>query len=280
MKIISDDSLSETFKNLMHQTDNTNRDAEIFILGDEIYKIYAYDDKKIKFNLNVLKRVFKNYDVLKHVEELVLPNDLISYNNHVVGYSMDLIKGDTLECLINNNQISQDSVKKIFKEVLNMLYIIKGLPVDLVIGDLHERNILVDSSLNVKIIDCDSFIIKNYKLKVNNEILVGKYINSYFDQKELKKVDSYHDQVSLLVMILRYVFKDVLGDEVNPIKCIYNNEEYSEIKKIIDPVLKSKNLVLSESHIDILFRYIGKFKKNQKNDELIRLEQTRIRKML
>ena len=58
---ISDKDLKELFSNKIIQYDNSNRNSEVFIYNNQVLKIYTETDKRYKYNLKVLKELFKKY---------------------------------------------------------------------------------------------------------------------------------------------------------------------------------------------------------------------------
>lgn len=275
MKILDKD-LKELFSNRIIQYDNTNRNSEVFIYNNQVLKIYTETDKRYKYNLKVLKELFKKYKYLKNIKELVLPQDIISYNSNIVGFSMPLINGITLDKAINDNLLTEDEIKSIFIKLLHLINKFKELPFNFMIGDLHEKNVIIDKYLNINIIDCDSFIINNKKLVIDNQVLIGKYPNHYFNNKELKDKNIKLDYFCLLSMILNYVFKDII-DISNPIKFIIEHNEFNSLNYLINRLNNPNNFNLTENDIDNIFKLKDKIiiKDNQELEK----ELSRLRKI-
>ena len=59
--------------------------------------------------------------------------------------------------------LSKSEVKELFKKILNVINKFKKLQFDFCLGDLHEKNVIVDKDKNIHIIDPDGFIINNKK---------------------------------------------------------------------------------------------------------------------
>ena len=87
----------------IHQIDNLNSYSSLFIVDNEVIKIYTDQYDKVKFNIINLKQLIKKKKYLSKIKELVLPNQLINKENQVIGFTMPYIKGLTLEQIINNN---------------------------------------------------------------------------------------------------------------------------------------------------------------------------------
>lgn len=81
----------------IQQENNFNSYSSLFIVDNEVIKIYTDRYDKVKFNVITLKLLFKKEKYLRKIKELVLPNKLIKHENNIVGFSMPYIKGLTLE---------------------------------------------------------------------------------------------------------------------------------------------------------------------------------------
>lgn len=148
-EIFNDDSF-------IHQEDNNNSYSYLFIHNNEVLKIYIDKFEVVKDNIKVLKQISKTKE-LKNIKELVLPNYLVSYKNQVVGYSMPYIKGQTLDEIIKNDIYDVNTIKNIFKKILETIEKINNPKLNISIGDLHEKNIIIDDKLNLHFIDIDSY---------------------------------------------------------------------------------------------------------------------------
>ena len=98
---ITDNDLKDLFKNRIIQFDNYNSYSELFIHNNEIIKIYNEKNNYSEFNINVVKNILNKKSFLKEIKGLVLPNNLLIYNNQIVGFSMPYINGITLQEIIN-----------------------------------------------------------------------------------------------------------------------------------------------------------------------------------
>ena len=245
---LKDEELEELFKNRIIQHNSYNSNSELFQYGDIIFKIYNGENESTSFNKCVINNIFNKYSHLNIIDELILPEKILIYNMHTVGFSMPFIEGTLLEEIISKDL--NYNMKKIFLNLLNVINKFDELPFEFCIGDMHEKNIIIDSNNNVKIIDPDSFIIDNNKLCINKKYLVGKYANYYFNNFELKKVKSFIDYYSLLCIILNYSFKGIIEDVLDPITWLRNNSQFKDIHSILFRV--DENFILNEEDIDII----------------------------
>ena len=131
----------------------------------------------------------------KEFPELVLPEKLVIVDKELCGYTMQYIKGMPLNIYLQAPNIS-------FKE---KIYILKSIGIFLeklsyfkfpfgpiVLGDLHEENILVDEDGKIKIIDLNGIFLES------NEIPNCKYLiadNGFYFNKPKYIVDITGDVV-------------------------------------------------------------------------------------
>ena len=256
-KIIYDYELEKLFTHMIIQADNTNRNSELFINDNEVLKIYVDNKKMYKYNLQVLKEIIKKENYLRSINELVLPNSLIIYNNNIVGYSMPYIEGYTLLEIMDKKLLNDNEIKVIFNKILNLIDRLKKLPFNMFIGDLHEKNVIINNMLNINIIDCDSYVINNKKLIKDKEVIIGKYSNIYFNNKELKRINIASDYICLLSMLLNYVFKGNI-DMMNPIEYIKCHSEFNNLSYLVKRLDKFNNFYLTCDDIDYIFNLKNK----------------------
>ena len=276
---INDNELTEIFQNRINQLNNENRNSEIFIYNDQILKIYMNTDEMYKYNIDVIKELVNHYDSLKSIKELILPNSIILYNDRVVGYRMSYVKGITLEDAISNNLLTEEEMKIIFKKILKIIDKLKELSLDIFIGDLHEKNVIIDDKLNISIIDSDSFVINNHKLIVEGTPQIGKYPNNNYNDNALKIINISADYMSLLSMILNYMFKNAIMEKEKPLVYIKEHREFNSLKYLIKRVDKLNNFYLTEEDIDTLFvlKNTIKIRKDKKVEKRLIKEIKRIR---
>ncbi len=274
--VIKDSELKSIFAGRIIQAENDNRNAEICIYNNQVYKIYTGNKRTYKHNLYVLKQIIKKYKYLNAIKELILPTNLLVYNNDIVGYTMPYANGLLLGDILKDNLLNDEEIKLIFKKILSLIDRLKVLPFDIFIGDIHEKNIIVDNELNIKVIDCDSFIINNKKLIVNNMILMGRFPNNYYSNQELKNIGIAADYLSLFSLILNYVFKNIIN-QIEPVNFVKNNSEFNELNYILDRLKKPNNFYLTDKDIDNIFKLKNTIVINDSED--LQKQLTRIRKI-
>ena len=146
--------------------------------------------------LENIKVLNQHIDILaKEFPELVLPEKLVIVDKELCGYTMQYIKGMPLNIYLQAPNIS-------FKE---KIYILKSIGIFLeklsyfkfpfgpiVLGDLHEENILVDEDGKIKIIDLNGIFLES------NEIPNCKYLiadNGFYFNRPKYTVDITGDVV-------------------------------------------------------------------------------------
>lgn len=274
---LKDEDLENLFKVRIIQYDNPNANAELFICNDIVIKIYYGNSKHIKFNINVINNIFSKLSFFRNINELVLPKDLIIYNNNIVGFSMPYVNGTTLEEIINKKIYTEYDMKKIFINLLSIINKFNNLPFRFFIGDMHEKNIIIDKNGKINIIDSDTFIIDNNKLCIDGEYLVGKYVNHFYNNSELEKIQISADYYSLLCIILNYVFKDIIEDVSEPVNWLKNNSQFKQIYPILNRV--DENFILSEDDINRIFNFKDNLKYKYKDNNKLLKKIKKIRKL-
>lgn len=120
---------------------------------------------------NKLKTIelLTKYQNIINIKELVFPENLVSVENQIVGYTMELIPSINLEVALSSDEISIDrKIKYLYQigEILEkMEYVRKYTELkDFYLNDIHENNFVIDLNLdNIKVVDLDS-------CKINNNI--------------------------------------------------------------------------------------------------------------
>ena len=266
----------------IQQENNFNSYSSLFIVDNEVIKIYTDRYDKVKFNIITLKSLFEKEKYLRKIKELVLPNKLIKHKNNIVGFSMPYIEGLTLEEIINNNSYSEKEIEEIFIKILNVIIELSKLPFDFCLADLHEKNVIVDSNKNIHLIDCDGFVIDDNQMVIDGSILMGKYLEQKNKDEDLNGVNVSGDYFCLLCIVIDYIFKN----KIHTIDDLKDFSEYLDDKylnKIITRASDIKNFKLTQSDIEMLFSQINyyneKYETYQNNiEKLLEVELIRIRK--
>lgn len=245
--ILNDSIIGDLYTNRIRQDGNSNSYSELFICDDDVYKIYTKDFNLVEQNINILDNIFTKYNDLSNIKELVLPNKYLLYNNHVVGFTMPYIKGKTFFDITNDKKYDREYIKNIFIKLIKLLDKFKKLPFEFAIGDLHERNIIIDKDNKINIIDCDSFILDNNTVKSDD----GKYYRKY-NINSIK----YGDYYAIFCMMCVYLFKREYYSYELISKIIEENSEYlnKDIYNILNKII-GNNFVMKEEDINMLFSY-------------------------
>ena len=266
----------------IQQENNFNSYSSLFIVDNEVIKIYTDQYDKVKFNIITLKSLFEKEKYLRKINELVLPNKLIKHKNNIVGFSMPYIKGLTLEKIINNNSCSEKEIKEIFIKILKVIIELSKLPFDFCLADLHEKNVIVDSNKNIHLIDCDGFVIDDNQMVIDGSILMGKYLEQKNKVEDLNGVNVSGDYFCLLCIVINYIFKN----KIHTIDDLKDFSEYLDDKylnKIITRASDIKNFKLTQSDIEMLFSQINYYNEKYETyqndiEKLLEVELIRIRK--
>lgn len=145
--------------------------------GGEGY-IYEYNGKIIKtfkphIDISAKERKVNSLMKASLPKSVITPIDSVTdMRGRFIGYCMEKVGGDNLAMLRNKRYAISNDINT--KLVLNILVDLKGILKEIhkngiVIGDLNEKNILIDPLKNISIIDCDSWSVAGEKCKVAME---------------------------------------------------------------------------------------------------------------
>lgn len=203
--------------------------------------IYLTKDGRIlkMFTSNSFTYVKDREETLKYIKkldypEIVKPKHLVYYDGVFVGYIMDYLpEGDAL-WEKNENYSFEEKIDKI-KDIET---IIKKLHEDnIYMCDLNPDNIFFDKKGNVKLIDCDSFVIKENVINTSVEAKYKDPLNKIVS----KKTDLYAFAITVLELLIN--------------KKIPSSASFNEIEKIY---IKNKSKI--PASFKNYFEYIFKGK--------------------
>lgn len=212
--------------------------------------IYLTQDGKIlkMFTSNSFTYVKDREETLRmikaiNVPEVVKPKNLVYYDGIFVGYVMEYLPegaalSDNSETYSYEQKI--DRIKQI-ESVMRKLH-----TMNIYICDLNPNNIFFDKEGNIKLIDCDAFVIKNNV--INNQI-DEKYRDPY-NKIVSQKTDIYAFAITILQLLT-----DVKIDNnatFQEVERIYNKNKYKlpvSFKNYFEYIFKSKDrFYLSDSY--------------------------------
>lgn len=138
----------------------------VFQIGEgKVYKEFSSYDEKRSEKLIELKNIKK--------DTLAAPIDLIKEGNKIVGYTMKEVTGQSLKVFL---ALTERGAKKNIKRdtlidiALNITRTFQYLHErNILVGDVSDNNILIDSNQNIYFIDIDSFQIKNFLCTVGTD---------------------------------------------------------------------------------------------------------------
>lgn len=247
-KIMSNEDIKKIFNRKIVQTNNYNSYSELFVYGNEVYKIYMSKPELSQQNLNMLNLLFKFKNELSPIKEIVLPNNILKYNDYLVGFTMPYIEGTLLMDFLQNANV--ETAKNIFMKILYIINQVKQLNFSFSFNDLHEKNIIIDNNEELHLIDCDGFVINNNSFKENDTIIYGKYLNNNVTTKNINSID----HICLLCMIMNYLLANIKDYSINPISFFENINTHNYVIKNIIERTKKDNFILTIYDIENLFR--------------------------
>lgn len=184
-------------------------------------------------------RYLKDIDI----EEIVKPKHLVYYDGVFVGYIMEYLPDGT--------SLSQNTEKYSFEEKIEIIKKIEEVMKKLhkkkiYICDLNLDNIFLDKNGNVRLIDCDSFVIK--KNVVNNEVDL-KYQDGIY-----KIVSDKTDLYAFAVTSLELLTDEKIDDNASNLEVekVYNKNKGKlpiSFKNYFESIFKTRDrFYLSDSY--------------------------------
>ena len=272
--------------NISEHRANNLRKYNIKCLNTEAILYYFSMKKKWKVEDKVFKKFFvtngvefsnKMYTINSlidykeeiGIEELVIPDCLISINSNIVGYAMDLVNGVNLSQIMYDSKYSiKEKIEflKQFGEVLRKMQNVRQYTnvKDFYIGDIHEENIMVNNDGNIRIIDLDSCKILNnlasptrylqslkrknminnkYRIdKVNPDIITPNEQTDYYCFIILLLNTLYQGDITKLDKIDYYCYLEHLKslgihpDLIDAFENIYTNKSNENIDYLLDSI--------------------------------------------
>lgn len=149
-----------------------NKYKDTWVHKKELFKVYYRDeDEYLMDKMHVILQLLMNKELLD-MEELVLPNSLVTVDDKISGYSMPFIENNiNYTILLKNPKIKLDLKLKFLKEILKVLKKLadkKELEDNFFLGDIHEANFLWDmDEQNIKVVDIDSAYINNSPISIS-----------------------------------------------------------------------------------------------------------------
>lgn len=154
-QVISESGLS--FENEISQADNLNATAHLFIQNNGLlYKKYFDFNDLTKKNIDNILVISENRQ-LKEISELAFPVSIVASEGQTVGYIMPYYEGMTMKDYLEDNTAAPESKLSCFKQLAN---VILKLPDNIIIGDFHLKNVIVDNQGLIHLIDLDGFSVK------------------------------------------------------------------------------------------------------------------------
>lgn len=203
--------------------------------------IYLTKDGRIlkMFTTSSFTYVKDREETLKQIKEIeepsvVKPKHLVYYDGVFVGYIMEYLPdGKPLWSKDSNYNFEEklDRIKAI-EDVIKRLH-----KKNIFICDLNPQNIFFDEKGNVKLIDCDSFVVKN---NVLNKEVSPKYRDPY-NKLVSEKTDLYAFAITILELLIEIEFdNDMTFTEIEKIYNKNKNKLPASFKNYYDALFKSK----------------------------------------
>ena len=218
----------------------TGRSGNIYLTEDgKILKMFTSNSFTfIKDREETLKSI-----MMLNIPEIIKPKNLVYYDGIFVGYIMEYLpEGDSLW-----NKIKDMSFEEKISKIKDIEILMKKLhSKDIYICDLNPDNIFFDSNNNIRLIDCDSFVVKK---NVINTLVANKFkdpVNIVVNEKS----DLYAFAVTILELLVGNKISD--NSSVNDIVKYYNKYKHKvpvSFKDYFDKIFINKERIyLTDSY--------------------------------
>ncbi len=237
------------FEQELINKENFNTNCKLWIQDKYLFKQYIFFGKVTQQNINNIMNFIKRQD-LKVVPELVLPKKLVfDEKKQVMGYIMDYYKKtETLEDIFMDRNISSKNKKDVF---VQLAMVLNKLPEDIFIGDLHGRNVIVDTDFKIHVIDIDGFSTSSNQMScpLNNLTRLNSIKKYYLQDKLIISKDT--DIACYMVLLLNWLAQTSIL-QYSSIE-IFRYLNFLEKQQIPQGVIKMMKRIFDEGHnfIDI-----------------------------
>lgn len=212
--------------------------------------IYLTDDGKVlkMFKSTSFTFIKDREETLKYikkldVDEVVKPTNLVYYDGIFVGYIMEYLpEGNSLATMSINYSFEEklEKIKKI-EDAIKKLHSKK-----VYVCDLNPDNIFFNENGEVRLIDCDSFVVNK---NIINQELVKKYQDPIYKLVS-DKTDMYAFAVTCLELLTNEKIKeDANVHDIEKIYSINKSKLPTSFKNYFEIIFKTKDrYYLSESY--------------------------------
>lgn len=181
-----------------------------------IKEFYNNEGEYFSNKLYTINELIMNKDNID-IEELVLPNSLISVDNEIIGYSMPYVDSYNLQDVLKSSEFTSTekiSYLKQVGEILEKMRLLREYGVkDFYLNDIHESNFVVNKDTNkIHVVDLDSCKIKNnltfsskYLSPVGHLSDIGKYKELTKSLGGVFKINYDTELYCYIVMIFNYL---------------------------------------------------------------------------
>ena len=259
-------------------------------------EIYIFDNKKTwDGNKKVFKKLYidegeifsnKLYIINEEInkteeiglEELVLPDNLISVKGKIAGFTMPYIDNINLKTILNSGEFSSKEKIKYLKEVGEILEKIKKVRTyknisNFYLNDIHESNFILNKNTQkINVVDMDSARIGNSLTQpskyLNDKALISqvcKYKKVNNNIGGMYEADENTDLYCYIMMVLEYFYGDKLNLSISE---YYLYLEYLSSLGVSKELLDKLSLIYCNSnnenpyeHLETLGEFYGKTSK-------------------
>lgn len=181
-----------------------------------------YNDSGTVFSnkLYTVNELSDNKDLI-NIDELILPERLVSIHGDIVGFLMPFIENINFKTVMDSNDFSIEQKIDFLKEIGEILEKMKKVRMytrisDFYLNDIHENNFILNKETGkINVVDLDSCKINN------NLVFASRYLSSFNCIDNVSKYRKIDDNISVggmyyvdenteyycyIIMILNYLY--------------------------------------------------------------------------
>lgn len=254
MKVISleQDKLNN-LKRLSLPNGIVNTEAELYVLNKGMEtlvfkKIFSTGEKQLNNKLNAVMMLGDNKDKIG-IDELVIPNYLVSINDEISGFTVPKIEGYNLGVIVNNSKISNEKKLEYLYKVGKLIKKTQKLNSEKIkfnFGDLHEYNFIVGEDDKTYAIDLDGGYLNGGEPQPSKYLTINKNLN-LFPTKYIKDAngliipDNNSDLLYYNIMILNTIGRGKISK--------MNKDDYNEYISYLNQLGFGKDILKSFKNI-------------------------------
>ncbi len=153
------------------------------------------------------------------LDELVIPKQLVSVDNNVIGFTVPRIDGENLGVILHDYKVSnEDKIKYLYKvgKLLKKTKKMTNIGLKFNFGDLHEYNFLINENNELRAIDLDSCYLNTLNPSPSYYLNTNKNLDIFKDKYKKNDMgivypDDNSDLLCYIMMILNTIGREKIS---------------------------------------------------------------------